>query len=287
MATCHSSQTESDCKEETTSKSGLVASAHSVTSSRTVSLLSSSLLSLSSSVLCINRHAMPVMSANQIMDTDSADEVSHPMVTLSPFIFPLSNKSTSQPSSASHSSLSLSASLSCLLFSHLLLFLLSLEITVHLIISFVLCVQVFEDAEDTSCSSDLPANKETSELCDEFNSSMSIVSTSSGVHSMPSSVSIETVSPIENAKGAYHSTFNRDGVTAPNLEESLHDVMLLLHMALNNRFSEALEVSNKWFVLREAHSVLSTNLLVSQGTHFFVSRFGYRYSRLLEGNPHS
>lgn len=81
---------------------------------------------------------------------------------------------------------------------------------------------------------------------------MSIVSTSSGAHTS-SSVSIETVSPIDITKGAYHSTFNRDGVTAPNLEESLHDVMLLLNMALNNRFSEALEVSNKWFVIKSNH----------------------------------
>lgn len=92
--------------------------------------------------------------------------------------------------------------------------------------------------------------KVTCNLSPLFQSSLSIGS--SGIDSLPASPMTfnETTSVESKVKSESNETYSIENKfssqTEPNLEESLHQVMELLHMALNNRFQEALEVSEKW-----------------------------------------
>lgn len=111
--------------------------------------------------------------------------------------------------------------------------------------------QVFEDAEDVP--KDMVIGQESNEKSDLsplFESSLSIVSSSSGIDSMPASpmASNSSYGKIKSTSEESDRGSLKSGQTEPNLEESLHEVMELLHMALNNRFAEALEVSEKWSV---------------------------------------
>ena len=126
---------------------------------------------------------------------------------------------------------------------------------------------MFEDAEDVPKDVNFgqgPSEKNSRDLSPLFQSSLSIVSSSSGVDSLPASP-MANCSPGKSNKTTGEepsdSGSTKSGQNEPNLEESLHEVMELLHMALNNRFAEALEVSEKWFVV----------------THFHSSKFIYLY----------